>query len=92
LILGDSHEYGLTFDPFDRADINEFVLTYLKGFARVPSFDIAATWHGVYAKLPGQTEWIAQPEIGVTVVNALGGAGMTLSFGLAEEVVAAQLT
>ena len=92
LILGDSHEYGLTFDPFDRADINEFVLTYLKGFAHVPSFDIAATWHGVYAKLPGQTEWIAQPEIGVTVVNALGGAGMTLSFGLAEEVVAAQLT
>jgi hypothetical protein len=23
LILGDSHEYGLTFDPFDRADINQ---------------------------------------------------------------------
>jgi FAD dependent oxidoreductase TIGR03364 len=92
LILGDSHEYGLTFDPFDRTDINTFVLAYLKGFARVQSFEIAATWHGVYAKLPGKTEFIAQPEPGVTVVNALGGAGMTLSFGLAEDVVATQLT
>ncbi len=91
LILGDSHEYGLTFDPFDRADINAFVLDYLRGFARVPDLDIAATWHGIYAKLPGHTELIAQPEPGVTVVNALGGAGMTLSFGLAEEVVGEQL-
>ncbi|MGF1566793.1 MAG: TIGR03364 family FAD-dependent oxidoreductase [Nodosilinea sp.] len=91
LILGDSHEYGRVFDPFDRADINDFVLNYLKGFAQVPSFDIAATWHGVYAKLPGQTEFITQPEAGVTVVNALGGAGMTLSFGLGEAVVNAQL-
>lgn len=91
LILGDSHEYGLTFDPFDRADINAFVLDYLKGFAQVPSLDIAATWHGIYAKLPGHTEFIAQPEPGVTVVNALGGAGMTLSFGLAEDVVAEYL-
>ncbi|WP_017301571.1 TIGR03364 family FAD-dependent oxidoreductase [Nodosilinea nodulosa] len=87
LILGDSHEYGLTFDPFDRADINQFVLSYLRGFAQVPCLDIAATWHGIYAKLPGKTEFIAHPEVGVTIVNGLSGAGMTLSFGLGEEVI-----
>ncbi len=87
LILGDSHEYGMTFDPFDRADINQFVLDYLKGFARVPDLEITATWHGVYAKLPGKTEFIAHPEAGVTIVNGLSGAGMTLSFGLGEEVM-----
>jgi FAD dependent oxidoreductase TIGR03364 len=85
LIIGDSHEYGLSPNPFDRADINQYVLEYLQGFANVPSFEIAATWHGVYAKLPGQTELILQPDEKVTIVNALGGAGMTLSFGLAEE-------
>ncbi|NJR38629.1 MAG: TIGR03364 family FAD-dependent oxidoreductase [Leptolyngbyaceae cyanobacterium CSU_1_4] len=89
LILGDSHEYGLNPDPFDRTDINQYVLDYLKGFAKVPSFEIAETWHGVYAKLPGQVDLIAHPEKNVTIVNALGGAGMTLSFGLAEQVVAA---
>ncbi len=87
LILGDSHEYGMVFDPFDRADINTFILNYLQGFAKVPSLEITDTWHGIYAKLPGQTEFIAHPETGVTVVNALSGAGMTLSFGLAEDVV-----
>lgn len=91
LILGDSHEYGMTFDPFDRADINQFVLDYLKGFARVPDLEITATWHGIYAKLPGKTEFIAHPESGVTIVNGLSGAGMTLSFGLGEEVMATVL-
>jgi D-hydroxyproline dehydrogenase subunit beta len=59
----------------------------LKTFAKVPSYAIAETWHGVYAKLPGKTEFLAYPEPGVTIVNALSGAGMTLSFGLAEELL-----
>jgi len=88
LVLGDSHEYGLNPDPFDRAEINTYVLDYLKQFARAPHFDIAETWHGIYAKLPGKPEFIAQPEPGVTVVNALSGAGMTLSFGTAAAVIA----
>lgn len=87
LIIGDSHETGWNPDPFDKADINHYILDYLKGFAQPPTLDIAATWHGVYAKLPGHSEFIAQPEPGVTLVNALSGAGMTLSFGLAEEVI-----
>lgn len=85
LILGDSHEYGLTPDPFDRAEINNYVLDYLQTFAKFPELKISATWHGVYAKLAGKTEFIADPEANVTIVNGLSGAGMTLSFGLAEE-------
>jgi FAD dependent oxidoreductase TIGR03364 len=91
LIIGDSHEYDLTFDPFDRADVNAFILNYLRGFAQVPSWEIAATWHGIYAKLWGQSEFLADPEPGVTLVNGLSGAGMTLSFGLAEAVIADRL-
>ncbi|MEB3277577.1 MAG: TIGR03364 family FAD-dependent oxidoreductase [Lyngbya sp.] len=88
LTIGDSHEYGLTPDPFNKAEINHYILDYLQTFVQVPSLEIAETWNGVYAKIPGKTEFIAQPETGVTLVNALSGAGMTLSFGLAEEVFA----
>ncbi len=89
LTIGDSHTYGLSPDPFIRADVNRYILDYLKSFVQVPSLEIAETWHGIYAKLPGQTELVAHPEPGVTIVNGLSGAGMTLSFGLAEEVVSA---
>ena len=88
LIIGDSHEYGLNPEPFDKEIINQYILNYLQSFVQVPSLEIAETWHGVYAKLPGETEFIAHPEPGVTVINALSGAGMTLAFGVAEEVVA----
>ncbi len=89
LTIGDSHEYGLNPEPFDREEINIYILDYLQKMARFPSIAIAERWQGVYAKLPGKTELIVKPESGVTIVNALGGAGMTLSLGLAEEAIAA---
>lgn len=92
LIIGDSHEYGLNPSPFDKAEINQYVLDYLKGFARVPALEIAETWHGIYAKLLNQTELILHPEEPVTIVNALGGAGMTLSFGLAEQTISTEIS
>jgi FAD dependent oxidoreductase TIGR03364 len=88
LTIGDTHEYGLNPDPFDRNQLNDYVLDYFKKFAQPPSLEIAQTWHGIYAKISNQTEFIDHPEPGVTIINALGGAGMTLSFGLAEEVFA----
>ncbi|HEY9641303.1 MAG TPA: TIGR03364 family FAD-dependent oxidoreductase [Coleofasciculaceae cyanobacterium] len=88
LVIGDSHEYGLNPDPFDKAEINQYILDYLKKFARVPCFEISETWHGLYSKIPGETEFIAHPEPGVTLVNISGGMGMTVSLGLAEEVMA----
>ena len=87
LIIGDSHEYGLHVDPFDKEEINDLILHYLKTFADISHLKMADRWHGVYSKLSGETEFVFQPEDGITIVNALSGAGMTLSFGLAEEIV-----
>ncbi len=87
LIIGDSHEYGLHLSPFDKEEINDLILKYLNTFTKIPDLTIADRWNGIYPKLPGQTEFIYEPENGVTIVNAMSGAGMTLSFGLAEEVV-----
>ncbi|OQP56605.1 TIGR03364 family FAD-dependent oxidoreductase [Niastella populi] len=88
LTVGDSHEYGLSPDPFDKASINQLILDYLKTFASFKSNTITATWNGVYAKLTnGDSHLFESPEPGVYIFNGLGGAGMTLSFGLAEEII-----
>lgn len=88
LTIGDSHEYGDVFDPFDKAFINDLILRYLSKFALIPDFKLIQTWHGIYPKRTnGETEFILSPAQGVTIVNGLDGAGMTLSFGLAEEII-----
>ncbi len=88
LIIGDSHEYDAQPSPFDREDINQWILHYLHTFFNKPDLQIAGTWHGIYPKLAGRTDFVTKPAPGVTIVNGLGGAGMTLSFGLAQEVLA----
>lgn len=87
ITIGDSHEYGLVHDPFDRKEINQLILDYLQTFCHIPNQEIAQTWNGTYAKLKGATEVVLNPESGVYIINALSGAGMTLSFGLTEELV-----
>jgi FAD dependent oxidoreductase TIGR03364 len=94
LVIGDSHEYfgpGEEVPPFDRSEINEIVMRYLAGFFDVGAVRLAESWHGIYVKHPERPFIVLEPARGVTLVTALGGAGMTLSFGLGEEVVAAAL-
>lgn len=87
LTIGDSHEYSLNPDPFDKDFINRMILEYLFSFARFKDETIFETWHGIYPKITnGDTELVTSPESGVWIVNGLGGAGMSLSFGLAEEL------
>lgn len=92
LTIGDSHEYGLVHEPFDKNFINKMILDYLKTFASFQDWQLSQTWNGIYPKMMnGQTELILNPEEGVTIINALGGNGMTLSFGLTEQLISGQL-
>lgn len=89
LTVGDSHEYGHTHDPFDRAHINQLITGYLERFMVTKDWQLVQSWNGIYPKMKnGETEVILNPDPGVYILNGLGGAGMTLSFGLAEEFAA----
>lgn len=88
LTIGDSHEYGLVHDPFDKEFINRMITDYLHTFANFKDWELMQSWHGVYPKMmDGRTELILEPEAGVTIINGIGGNGMTLSFGLCEEYI-----
>lgn len=85
LTLGDSHEYGLAVDVFNKEEIDDLILGYTRQFLRAPDLRVAERWHGVYAKHPEKPLVVMQPQPGVRIVASPGGSGMTLSFGVAEQ-------
>lgn len=88
LVLGDSHEYGNDVSPFDNETINGHIQTYLDTFLQAPASAVAGRWHGVYPK--GKHHWLlTEPTAGVKILSGLGGAGMTLAWGLAERLAEA---
>ncbi len=87
IVVGDTHEYGNAIEPFDKPYLDELVLKYLQTFVQIPNLEIAAKWHGIYAKHPTKPFTVIECTPNVRGVIGLGGAGMTLSFGLAERVV-----
>ena len=88
LTVGDSHEYATTFDPFDEMAVNKLITDYLHQFALCGNWQLAQTWNGIYPKMTnGATDLFLNPQPGVYILNGLGGAGMTLSFGFAEECI-----
>jgi len=85
-VIGDSHEYDEDITPFDKRSIDEMILSYLGGLVNLPSSEIQERWHGIYAKHPTQSLFTAEPQPNAHVVVAPGGAGMTMSFGFAEDM------
>jgi glycine/D-amino acid oxidase-like deaminating enzyme len=87
ITLGDSHEYGLEVDIFNKAELDDLILREAATFLQLPDDRIAERWHGVYAIHPDKPFFEAEPADGVRILTAPGGSGMTLSFGLAERSV-----
>lgn len=84
VILGDSHEYGAEITPFDKTEIDALMIRELKKVFRLGDWSIQDRWHGIYAKHPTRTVVEEDCGDGVHVFVGPGGAGMTMSFGLAE--------
>lgn len=82
LIVGDSHAYDLTLDPFLDERISDVLLAAAAELLGVERLDVRQRWMGVYASAP-EPYLVAHPEPGLTVVSVTSGVGMTISHGLA---------
>ncbi|MDZ4659421.1 MAG: TIGR03364 family FAD-dependent oxidoreductase [Bythopirellula sp.] len=86
VVLGDSHEYDGDVSPFDKTIIEELMLRELRKLIDLPEWTIRERWHGIYATLPDCIQFVEELEQRITIVIATGGCGMTMSFGLAEQL------
>jgi FAD dependent oxidoreductase TIGR03364 len=86
LVVGDSHHYAATPDPFSREDVDALILDeFAQVFGQAPP-PVVERWTGTYASAPGHS-LVETPLPGVRLVVVTGGTGASTAFGLAEEVL-----
>ena len=85
VVLGDSHQYGDEIEPFDTCDIDTLILRELRKIIQIPTWELQARWQGIYAKYSEGLVYEQVVAPGVRIFTGLGGNGMTLSFGLAQD-------
>jgi len=88
LVVGDSHHYATTPDPFAHEAVDQLILDEFEaalGFAPPP---VLERWTGTYASAAGHTVVIDTPAPGVRLVMVTTGAGASTGFAIGEDVVA----
>ena len=86
LVIGDTHAYARTHDPFVDERLAELVGDYAGDLLGEPGLEVHQRWRGIYASAR-QPFLVAEPEPGVTVVSVTSGIGMTTAFGFTSTVM-----
>ena len=89
LVVGDSHHYAATPDPFAPEHVDELILeefrAVLPGYA---SLAVRERWIGTYASASDRLALIDAPAARTRLVLITSGTGASTSFAIAEEVIA----
>lgn len=88
LIVGDSHDYATSVEPFLAESITETLLREIAGFLGVADLRVLQRWQGVYASSDTRPLIVESLSRTITAVTVATGIGMTISFGLAAENIA----
>ena len=85
LIVGDSHHYSRSPDPFAHEDVDRLILDEFRAvFGSEPR--VLERWIGTYAS-SSRHSLIATPAPGLRLVTVTSGTGASTAFGLAEDVI-----
>jgi FAD dependent oxidoreductase TIGR03364 len=88
LVVGDSHHYAATPDPFADSAVDQLVLDEFQAVFGRAAPAVLERWTGTYASVSGRSVVIDTPAPGVRLAMVTTGAGMSTGFALGEEVVA----
>lgn len=84
LLVGDSHAYSLSPEPFIDQDVADLLIDRSTGLLGVEHPVIRQRWLGRYADSPDTNLVLERPDSRTTVAVVTSGIGMTMSFGIAH--------
>jgi FAD dependent oxidoreductase TIGR03364 len=87
LVVGDSHHYDATPDPFAPQAVDDIILDELSAVLAIPAPVVTERWTGTYASAADRTMLVDAPHPRVRLVVITSGTGASTSFAIAEEVV-----
>ena len=88
LVVGDSHHYGATPDPFAPTHVDDLILEEYSAIYEGPLPPIIARWTGTYASAKDRLMLMDRPSGAVRIVLITSGTGASTSFAIAEETIA----
>lgn len=88
MVVGDSHHYDATPEPFAREDVDRLILRHLNEAVSCGPFEVTERWTGVYPSLEGSDALLLAPESQLRVVVVTSGTGASTAFGIAQETLA----
>ena len=88
LVVGDSHHYGETPDPFGSEAVDRLILgEFAALFGGAP--EVIDRWIGTYSSAPAHEAFIDAPHSDVRLVMITSGTGASTGFAIGEETVTA---
>jgi len=88
LVVGDSHHYAATPDPFAPAVVEDLILEEAGRMLTLENNRVIERWTGIYPSARNRTAFIDSPSDGVRILVVSSGTGMSTAFALGEETVA----
>lgn len=87
LVVGDSHHYAATPDPFSHEQIDALILDEFGAALGIEPPPIIERWIGTYASASDRSVLIDAPELPVRVAIVTCGAGASTGFAIGEELI-----
>jgi FAD dependent oxidoreductase TIGR03364 len=87
LVVGDSHDYAVSPDPFSHAAIDALILDEFRAALGIEPPRTLARWIGTYASATDRPVLIDAPHPEVRIAIVTSGAGASTGFALGEELV-----
>lgn len=91
LVVGDSHHYATTPDPFAPDGVDELMIGHARRALRLGSDKVVERWIGIYPHSKTDAALIEDAAPGVRAVMVTSGTGMSTAFALAEDALAGWL-